>query len=43
MEINVQMTDQFPETLRTKEKEITFIELILCAWHSIRYFTFVLI
>lgn len=43
MEINVQMADQFPETLRTKGKEITFIELILCAWHSIRDFIFVLI
>lgn len=32
----MQMADQFPEILRTKGKEITFIELILCAWHSIR-------
>lgn len=43
MEINVQMADQFPEALRTKEKETTFIERILCARHSINYFTYVLI
>lgn len=44
MEINVHMADQFPDILRTKEKEITFIEHgILCAKHSIRYFKYVLI